>query len=91
MTLNLSAQVIMRAPASSPLDEDLILAPLDLERTLYDEFNEKHKAAFSASRKQIDHWIALEQYAQDYGLDDTHFINLPSAEEKEFFFHKVFF
>lgn len=79
---------VMRKPANFVPDDDLIVVPLVVESNIYEEFNEKHKDKFKASRKKLENWIIQEQYAKDYGLEDAGFIELPTAEEKERFLHR---
>jgi hypothetical protein len=70
------------------MDDDMIVVPMIVERSFYDEFNEKHKEKFRESRQKLEGWILQEQYAKDYGLEDADFINLPTPEEKERFFNR---
>jgi hypothetical protein len=80
--------LVARKPANFVPDDDLIVVPMIIERNFYEEFNEKHRAKFRASRQRLEYWIVQEQYAQDYGLEDAGFIELPTVEEKERFFHR---
>lgn len=74
-----------RAPANVVPDDDMIVVPLNIEGNIYEDFNEKHKEKFKASRAKLNLWMANEQYAQDYGLEDTGFIHLPTEQEKQDF------
>lgn len=76
---------INRAPANVVPDDDMIVVPLNIESNIYEEFNEKHKEKFKASRQRVELWIAQEQYAEDYGLEGTGAVTLPTQEEKERF------
>ncbi len=77
-----------RAPANFIPDDDMIVVPMVVEKSFYDDFNEKHKEKFQQSRLRLEGWLLQEQYAQDYGLEDADFINLPTPEEKERFFNR---
>jgi hypothetical protein len=83
-----SGSLVSRKPANFVPDDDLIVVPMTVERNFYQEFNEKHKDQFRASRLRLENWIAQEQYAQDYGLEDAGFIELPTVEVKERFFRR---
>ncbi len=76
---------INRAPANFVPDDDMIIVPMVVERNFFEEFNAKHKDDFSSSRKKLQHWQTQEQYAKDYGLEDSGFIQTPSEEEKQNF------
>jgi hypothetical protein len=80
--------MIGRKPANFVPDDDMIVVPLNIERSVYEDFNEKHKHKFAASKKRMDFWLSQEQYAIDYGLEDASFIYRPSQEEKINFFKR---
>jgi hypothetical protein len=80
-----SGPLVSREPANFVPDDDLIVVPMTVERNFYEEFNEKHKDRFKASRKKLENWIVQEQYAKDYGLEEAGFIDVPTVEEKEQF------
>jgi len=69
-------------------DDDLIIVPMVIERNFMEDFNEKHKNDFSSARKKLQHWQVQEQYARDYGLEDSGFIQTPSEEEKQNFLQR---
>ena len=77
-----------RAPANVVPDDDMIVVPLNIEGSIYEDFNEKHKDKFKASRRKLNFWMAQEQYAKDYGLEDTGFINLPTENDKREFLNR---
>ncbi len=79
---------IKRAPANFVPDDDMIVVPMVIERSFYDDFNQKHEARFKKSRKKLETWLVQEQYAKDYGLEDAGFIHLPTRAEKEKFFNR---
>ena len=79
---------IKRAPANFVPDDDLIIVPMVIERNFMEDFNEKHKNDFSSARKKLQHWQVQEQYARDYGLEDSGFIQTPSEEEKQNFLQR---
>jgi len=87
-TTTIMAEEVSRKPANYIMDDDMIVVPMVVEKSFYDEFNEKHKEKFRQSRQRLEGWILQEQYAQDYGLEDADFINLPTPEEKERFFRR---
>lgn len=77
-----------RAPANIVPDDDMIIVPLNIEGSMYEDFNEKHKEKFKASRQKLEIWMQNEQYAQDYGLEGTGSVNLPTQQEKEDFLQR---
>lgn len=79
---------ISRMPANFVPDDDMIIVPIIIERNFYNEFNTKHKREFSSAKKKIQHWLRQEQYAKDYGLEDTGIVVLPTEEEKQRFLQK---
>ncbi len=74
-----------RAPANVVPDDDMIVVPLNIEGNIYEDFNEKHKDKFKASRQKLELWMQNEQYAKDYGLEGTGAVRLPTQDEKEDF------
>jgi hypothetical protein len=63
----------------------MIVVPLNIQGNFYEDFNTRHRKKFSASKKKMEYWLSQEQYARDYGLEDTGFISLPSEEVKKDF------
>lgn len=80
--------LVMRKPANFVPDDDMIIVPMVVERNFIEDFNEKHKSEFKSARKKLDYWMTQEQYAEDYGLEDTGVVVLPTADQKERFFRK---
>lgn len=74
-----------RAPANIVPDDDMIIVPLNIEGNIYEDFNEKYKDKFKASRQKLELWMQNEQYAKDYGLEGTGAVNLPTQDQKEDF------
>lgn len=79
---------ISRKPANFVPDDDLIVVPIVIEENIYDEFNKKHAPRLKAARKQMIYWQQQEQYAKDYGLENTGIVNLPTQEQKEQFLQR---
>ena len=79
---------VSRAPANFVPDDDKILVPMVVEKTMMDEFHEKHAHKFKNARQKIKTWMAQEEYAEAYGFDNSGVVPLPSAEEKQKFFEK---
>lgn len=77
-----------RAPANFVPDDDVIIVPAVIEKNFIDEFHEKHKHEFYSARKTLSYWLSQEQYAKDYGLEDTGIVILPTPEQKEQFFRR---
>ncbi len=77
-----------RKPANFVPDDDAIIVPMIIEKNFIDEFHEKHEKDFKKARKKLPHWITQEQYAKDYGLENTGIVRLPTPEEKERFLQK---
>ena len=77
-----------RSPANFVPDDDVIIVPLVIEKSFIDEFHDKHKNEFNSARKTLRHWISQEQYAKDYGLENTGIVRLPTIEEKERFLQR---
>lgn len=87
--LNSFAQALVlkgRKPANFVPDDDMIIVPMVVEKNFIEEFNDKHEDQFRSARKRLDYWMTQEQYAQDYGLENTGVVQLPTPEEKERFF-----
>ncbi len=82
------ARDIGRAPANFVPDDDAIVVPMVIEKNFIEEFHQKHETDFKSARKKLHRWIQLEQYAADYGLEDTGIVDLPTNEEKEKFLHR---
>jgi hypothetical protein len=83
-----SARGLNRAPANIVPDDDMIIVPLNIEGSMYEDFNEKHKEKFKASRQKLEIWMQNEQYAKDYGLEGTGSVSLPTQEDKEAFIQR---
>ena len=79
---------VQRAPANFVPDDDAIIVPLIIEKNIMDSFHEKHEDEFKSARAKLEFWISQEQYAQDYGLEDTGIVKLPTIEEKERFLQR---
>jgi len=77
-----------RRPANFVPDDDLIVVPMVIEKNIMERFNEKHQETFHGARKTLEYWLSQEQYAQDYGLEDSGFVILPTEEEKVKFFNR---
>lgn len=80
--------VPLRKPANFVPDDDMIIVPMVVERNFIEDFNEKHKDEFRSARKKLNHWMVQEQYAEDYGLEGTGVVTLPTADQKERFFRR---
>lgn len=87
LDISASAQVY-RAPANFVPDDDMILVPIIVERSIIEDFHKKHEARFVQARRKLKHWQTQEEYARDYGLEDSNFITLPTPEEKEKYFKR---
>lgn len=77
-----------RKPANFVPDDDLIVVPMVVEKSVIDRFNERHQDRFYGARKQLEFWMSQEQYAFDYGLEDSGFVVLPTEQEKQRFFQR---
>ena len=77
-----------RAPCNFVPDDDVIVVPMVIEKNFIDEFHDKHQAEFHSAKKTLRYWISQEQYAIDYGLENTGIVTLPTTEEKERFLQK---
>lgn len=77
-----------RKPANFVPDDDMIIVPMVVEKSFVEEFNEKHKSQFRSARRRLEFWMTQEQYIEDYGLEDTGVVRLPTPEEKERFFRR---
>lgn len=76
------------ALADPPINDEAIVTPLEMRSAMYEKFKDKHKAKFKASRRRVEFWLSQEQYARDYGLEDTGAVYLPGRDEKERFFRR---
>jgi hypothetical protein len=83
-----SGSKVNRKPANFVPDDDLIVVPMVIERNFIEDFHHKHEARFKQARKKLNYWLSQEQYAQDYGLENTGIVNLPTNEDKEKFLHR---
>lgn len=88
LSSSLSFARISRAPANTVPDDDMIVVPLNIQGSMYEDFNEKHKERFKASRQKLEIWMQNRQYAEDYGLEGTGAVNLPTQQEKEIFLQR---
>lgn len=77
-----------RRPANFVPDDDLIVVPMVVEKSVIERFNERHQERFYGARKQLEFWMSQEQYAFDYGLEDSGFVVLPTEQEKQRFFQR---
>lgn len=77
-----------RKPCNFVPDDDVIVVPILIEKNFIDEFHEKHQEEFHSAKKTLHYWITQEQYANDYGLENTGIVQLPTVEEKERFLQK---
>ena len=84
----LLAGEIGRAPANFVPDDDAIVVPMVVEKNFIDEFHDKHKRELSSARRTLTFWLQQEQYAQDYGLEDTGIVILPTEEQKQQFLQR---
>ncbi len=84
----LSAKEVGRKPANFVPDDDAIVVPMIIEKNIINEFHEKHEGDFRSARKKLEYWISQEQYAKDYGLEDTGIVKLPTEADKERFLHR---
>jgi hypothetical protein len=80
--------IIKRKPANFVPDDDMILVPMVVERSFIEEFNEKHKDEFREAKRKIEYWMTQEQYARDYGLENTGAFEQPTPEDKQQFFNR---
>ena len=79
---------VSRKPANFIPDDDLIVVPLVIEKSVIEEFHNKHENKFKAAKQRMQFWQSQEQYAQDYGLEDSGIISLPTPEEKQRFLNR---
>lgn len=79
---------VSRKPANFVPDDDLIVVPMVIERNFIQDFHHKHDDEFKSARKKLHHWITQEQYAKDYGLENSGIVTLPTVEEKENFLQR---
>jgi hypothetical protein len=77
-----------RSPANFVPDDDAIIVPMVIEKNFIDDFHAKHENKFKSARKKLRFWLQQEQYAKDYGLENTGMVNLPTAEEKQKFLQR---
>jgi hypothetical protein len=77
-----------RKPANFVPDDDLIVVPLIIEKSVVDRFNDRHEGRFKSARKTLEFWISQEAYAEAYGLENSGFVRLPTVEQKENFLQK---
>lgn len=77
-----------RKPANFVPDDDMIVVPMIIENNYIDEFHQKNKKRFDGARKKLNYWLSQEQYAQDYGLEGTGIVKLPSEDQKMQFFQR---
>ncbi len=77
-----------RKPANFVPDDDMIVVPLVIEKSVMDEFHEKHEKDFAKARKKLQHWQNEERFAENYGLEDSKTVQLPTQEQKEDFLHR---
>lgn len=77
-----------REPANFVPDDDLIVVPMVIEKSFIEKFHDKHENEFGAARKKLRFWLSQEQYAKDYGLEDSGFIPLPTEQEKQKFLER---
>lgn len=77
-----------RKPANYVPDDDMIIVPMVVEKNFIEEFNDKHEVRFKNARRRLDFWMSQEQYAQDYGLEGTGVVQLPTTAQKEQFFQR---
>ncbi|MBC77208.1 MAG: hypothetical protein CME64_14450 [Halobacteriovoraceae bacterium] len=77
-----------RAPANFVPDDDKILVPMVVEKSMMDEFHEKHAHKFKNAKQKIKTWMAQEEYAEVYGFENSGVVPLPTAEEKQKFFER---
>ncbi len=82
------AREVSRKPANFVPDDDVIIVPMIIEKNFIDEFNEKHAREFQSARKKLRFWLTQEQYAKDYGLENTGIVRLPTIEEKQKFLQR---
>ena len=79
---------ISRAPANFVPDDDLIVVPMVIEKNFIEEFNDKHEKEFRSARQKLQYWITQEEYAKNYGLENTGIVTLPTEEEKQKFLER---
>ena len=83
-----SSSYILRKPANFVPDDDMIIVPIVIERNFIEEFNDKHAEDFKEARRRLENWLAQEQYAIDYGLENTGVVQLPTPEQKRTFLER---
>ena len=77
-----------RAPANFVPDDDEIIVPIIVEKNFIDEFHEKHADQFQVARKRLQDWLQQEQYAKDYGLENSGVVDTPTEDEKVKFLNR---
>ncbi len=87
LTLPCHSQV-GRTPANFVPDDDEIIVPIIVEKNFIDEFHEKHADQFQVARKRLQFWLQQEQYAKDYGLEDSGVVDTPTEDEKVKFLNR---
>ena len=85
-----TASLVSRTPANFVPDDDMIIVPIVIEKSIVDEFKEKHEDSFRGSREKIRYWVSQEEYAEAYGLQGRGIVNTPTEAQKEKFVNKHF-
>lgn len=83
-----STKSVGRKPANFVPDDEVILVPKVIKKNFLDEFHEKHREELNSARKKLRFWLSQEQYAKDYGLENTGIVSLPTIEQKENFLYR---
>jgi hypothetical protein len=82
------AQTPSRAPASYILDDDMIVVPINIEKTFLDEIHEEYKGAFDAHRKTVENWMRNEELAEAYGLENRGIFQTSTLQQRQNFLQR---
>ena len=82
------AQTPSRAPASYILDDDMIVVPINVEKTFVDEIHEEYKGAFDAHRKTVENWMRNEELAEAYGLENRGIFQTSTLQQRQNFLQR---
>ena len=90
MALADTENLVGRKPANFVPDDDMIVVPIVIEKSIVDKFNEKHEDSFRGSREKIEFWVAQEEYAEAYGLENRGIARTATEEQKQKFVDRHF-
>jgi hypothetical protein len=80
-----------RKPANFMPDDDLIMVPIQYESPFLARVIDPNNQQMKELKLQLNYWTEQQLHVEDWGLESTNMIALPSSDEKLRYFQRTFF